>query len=65
LREEVLSLEDKSAINGEQANAFEHCSARIGAFADSIRDAASFLPAHDQRTYSEVRHTNDDLCISY
>lgn len=54
LREEISSLEDKSAINGEQANAFDHCSARIAGFADSIRDAASFLPAHDQRTYCEA-----------
>jgi len=54
LREQIVALEDRSTTNGEQANAIDHCTARIAGYADAVQDACSFLPPHDQRTYSEV-----------
>lgn len=54
LYNEIQNLSQKSSISGEQSHAIDHCAARISTFAESIRDAASYLPAHDQKSYSEA-----------
>ena len=54
LYNEIQDLSQKSSISGEQSHAIDHCAAHINTFAESIRDAASYLPPHDQWSYSEA-----------
>jgi hypothetical protein len=40
--------------NGERNDAVDHCLAGIDRLSHEVKDASSYLPAYDQRTYSEV-----------
>lgn len=55
LQQQMGKLEQKPVIGGERSDATEHCLAGILRLSDSLRDASSYLPPYDQRTYSEVR----------
>lgn len=40
---------------GERNDAVDHCLAGIDRLSHEVKDASSYIPAYDQRTYSEVR----------
>src|SRR4051794_29073173 len=48
-------IADFSLVGGERADATDHCLAGIARLANEVKDASQYLPAYDQRTYSEVR----------
>lgn len=39
---------------GERNDAVDHCLAGIDRLSHEVKDASSYIPAYDQRTYSEV-----------
>lgn len=47
-------LEDRGTSGGERADASDHCRAGIANLSNEVKDAASYLPAYDQRTYSDA-----------
>ncbi|KAK5018805.1 tubulin binding cofactor C-domain-containing protein [Cryomyces antarcticus] len=54
LQEQIDRLAATSVSGGERADATDHCLAGISRLSDEVKDASSYLPAYDQRTYSEV-----------
>lgn len=40
---------------GERNDAIDHCLAGIDRLSHEVKDASGYIPAYDQRTYSEVR----------
>jgi hypothetical protein len=46
---------------GERNDAVDHCLAGIDRLSHEVKDASSYIPAYDQRTYSEVSY----IKISY
>lgn len=47
-------LADTALIGGERTDAVDHCLAGIARLSKEVKDASSYVPAYDQRTYSEV-----------
>lgn len=47
-------LEDTALVGGERTDAVDHCLAGIGRLSNEVKDASSYIPAYDQRTYGEV-----------
>lgn len=47
-------LENFSLIGGERQDAIDHCLAGITRLSNEVADATGFIPAYDQRTYSQV-----------
>ncbi len=45
---------DTALIGGERTDAVDHCLAGISRLSKEVKDASGYLPAYDQRTYSEV-----------
>lgn len=54
LQEQMGRLADTALIGGERTDAVDHCLAGIARLSKEVKDASSYLPAYDQRTYSEV-----------
>ena len=54
LQEQMTRLEDTGTSGGERADAVDHCLAGIAKLSNEVKDASSYLPAYDQRTYSEA-----------
>jgi tubulin-specific chaperone C len=52
-------LADTPAHGGERNDAVDHCLAGIARLSHEVKDASSYVPAYDQRTYAEVR---DSIC---
>lgn len=52
---EKLQVVDASA----RPEAIDACLAAISQLSDVVKDASSYLPAYDQRSYSEVRTARD------
>ena len=50
----MARLEDTAMIGGERKDAVDHCLAGIARLQKEVSDASSYVPAYDQRTYSEV-----------
>lgn len=62
LQEEINRLADKAITGGERADGVEHCLAGIARLSREVKDASSYIPAYDQRTYSEaIKALNDKL----
>ncbi|GME26422.1 hypothetical protein GTA08_BOTSDO04431 [Neofusicoccum parvum] len=62
LQEEIERLADKAVTGGERADGVEHCLAGIARLSREVKDASSYIPAYDQRTYSEaIKALNDKL----
>ncbi|KAL1643720.1 hypothetical protein SLS58_004735 [Diplodia intermedia] len=62
LQEEINRLADKAVTGGERADGVEHCLAGIARLSREVKDASSYIPAYDQRTYSEaIKALNDKL----
>ena len=40
---------------GERNDAVDHCLAGIERLSHEVKDASSYVPAYDQRTYGEVQ----------
>ena len=47
-------LEDRGTSGGERADAVDHCLASIARLSNEVKDAASYIPAYDQRTYGDA-----------
>lgn len=54
LQAQIDSLKDTSASGGERNEAVDHCLAGIDRLSHEVKDAASYIPAYDQRTYSQA-----------
>ncbi len=50
----MARLADTALIGGERADATDHCLAGIARLSSEVKDASSYLPTYDQRTYAEV-----------
>ena len=48
-------IADFTLVGGERTDATDHCLAGIARLANEVKDASPYLPAYDQRTYSDVR----------
>jgi hypothetical protein len=53
----MQTIQDHGTSGGERADAIDHCLAGISKLSNEVKDVSGSLPAHDQRTYSEVSHT--------
>lgn len=56
----VAALEEQierlnTTCEGERAEAVDQCLAGIDRISHDVKDASAYLPAYDQRTYSQVR----------
>lgn len=47
-------LGDRPLIAGERADAADHCLAGISRLSSEVKDASTYLPPYDQRTYAEA-----------
>jgi hypothetical protein len=56
LQERMQIIQDHGTSGGERADAIDHCLAGISKLSNDVKDISGSLPAHDQRTYSEVGH---------
>ncbi|KAH0542356.1 hypothetical protein FGG08_003201 [Glutinoglossum americanum] len=54
LQEQMDKIADSSLVGGERTDATDDCLAGIARLADEVKDASPYLPAYDQRTYSET-----------
>ncbi|KAI4711467.1 hypothetical protein J4E89_004032 [Alternaria sp. Ai002NY15] len=54
LRAQIENLSSVSTSGGERNEAIDNCLAGINRVALDVQDASSYLPAYDQRTYSET-----------
>ena len=54
LQERMQTIQDHGTSGGERADAIDHCLAGISKLSNEVKDISGSLPAHDQRTYSEV-----------
>lgn len=50
----MTRLADTALIGGERADATDHCLAGIARLSSEVKEASSYLPTYDQRTYVEV-----------
>ncbi|KAI9813534.1 MAG: hypothetical protein M1832_006265 [Thelocarpon impressellum] len=54
LQDQMERIENTAHVGGERADAVDHCLAGIARLSREVKDASSYLPAYDQRTYSSV-----------
>ena len=54
LQEQMERLNSIATGGGERNDAVDHCLAGIDRLSHEVKDASSYIPAYDQRTYSEV-----------
>jgi len=47
-------LAHTALAGGERNDAVDHCLAGIARLSHEVKDASSYIPAYDQRTYGEV-----------
>lgn len=47
-------LEGHGTSGGERQDAVDFCLSGIAKLTNEVKDASSYLPAYDQRTYSDV-----------
>ena len=58
LQEQMERLGQMSVAGGERNDAMDHCLAGIDRLSHEVKDASSYIPTYDQRTYSEVLISN-------
>jgi hypothetical protein len=61
LQEQMARLADTALIGGERSDATDHCLAGIARLSSEVKDASSYLPTYDQRTYAEVAATSTTM----
>jgi hypothetical protein len=54
LQDQIAQLENHSLIGGEKQDAIDHVLAGISRLSNEVSDSAGFIPAYDQRIYSQV-----------
>ncbi|KAF2096483.1 hypothetical protein NA57DRAFT_43124 [Rhizodiscina lignyota] len=54
LQEQMERLANTALAGGERNDAVEHCLAGIARLSQEVKDASSYVPAYDQRTYAEA-----------
>ncbi|RAR01662.1 tubulin folding cofactor c [Stemphylium lycopersici] len=54
LQSQISALPDTSPVSRERNEAIDECLAGIDRLSHDVKDASSYLPAYDQRTYSEA-----------
>lgn len=54
LQEQMEKLAHTALAGGERNDAVDHCLAGIARLSHEVKDASSYIPAYDQRTYGEV-----------
>ncbi|KAF2252645.1 TBCC-domain-containing protein [Trematosphaeria pertusa] len=54
LQEQMARLDSTAYTGGERNDAVDHCLAGIDRLSHEVKDASSYIPAYDQRTYSEA-----------
>lgn len=54
LQQQMERLSHTSFSGGERSDAVDHCMAGIDRLSHEVKDAASYIPAYDQRTYSDA-----------
>jgi hypothetical protein len=57
LQEQMERLNSVATGGGERNDAVDHCLAGIDRLSHEVKDASSYIPAYDQRTYTEVQFT--------
>jgi hypothetical protein len=57
LQEQIESL-NNSLAGSERNEAIDQCLAGIDRLSHEVKDASSYIPAYDQRSYSQVAHFN-------
>jgi hypothetical protein len=50
----ISRLSNTSTTGGERGDAVDHCLASIARLSQEVKDASSYIPAYDQRTYGEA-----------
>ncbi|MCJ1372951.1 hypothetical protein MMC20_004177 [Loxospora ochrophaea] len=50
----MAKLGEMSTVGGERTDAVDHCLAGIARLSYEVKDASSYIPAYDQRTYGEA-----------
>lgn len=58
LQEQISQLVTTSYSGGERTDAVDHCLAGIARLSHEVKDASSYLPGYDQKTYAEVSRFN-------
>ncbi|KAF2814047.1 TBCC-domain-containing protein [Mytilinidion resinicola] len=62
LQEQMERLSSTALAGGERNDAVDHCLAGIARLSHEVKDASSYIPAYDQRTYAEaIKALNDKL----
>ncbi|KAJ4402903.1 hypothetical protein N0V85_005218 [Neurospora sp. IMI 360204] len=62
LQEQINHLANLSAVAGERQDAIEHILTGISRLSNEVADAADYVPAYDQRTYSQaLKQLTDQL----
>lgn len=56
LQEQMDQLEHLGLVGGERQDGIDHCLAGIARLSNEVSDATGFIPAYDQRTYSQVNN---------
>lgn len=54
LQEQIDKLEDYSLVGGEKQDAIDHVLTWISRLSNEVQDSSEFIPAYDQRIYSQV-----------
>ena len=54
-------LESHGTSGGERNDAVDFCLTGISKLTHEVKDASSYLPAYDQRTYSEASETDNSI----
>ena len=47
-------LKEVSTVGGERTDAIDHCLSGIARLQKEVKDASSYVPAYDLRTYGQV-----------
>ncbi|KAK3075723.1 hypothetical protein LTS18_013990, partial [Coniosporium uncinatum] len=62
LQDQVARLSNTTPSLGERNDAIDHCLAGISRLSNEVKDASSYLPSYDQRTYSDaIKALNEKL----
>lgn len=59
LQDQISQLENFSLVGGEKQDAIDHVLSGISRLSNEVQDSSGFVPAYDQRIYSQV---SQDQC---
>ena len=54
IQDQIALLGDYSLVGGEKQDAIDHVLAGISRLSNEVSDSSGFIPAYDQRIYSQV-----------